>query len=331
MRLLLAVAFATHAAAAPAPRAVVAEAHHELGVVGLGEPASFAFVVRNEGDAPLELGTPETAPGLRVASFDATIAPKGSGRVTVEIDTYACGPRPHATFKTNDPATPLLRVSVGIEVKAFVQSTPGFARYVTVQGEREGTIAQTLLSPDGSDFRVTGVDAPYPALKTSFREARADEREPDVPGPQWRVESTLDASAPVGDLSGLLTIHVDHPRQKRVIVPVSGFMRPILAVTPPTASLGDVDAGQLREVTFFVKNFAEQPFAITAAVSDVAGIRADVVPIEEGRTWTLRVTVRPETPAGELNGRIELKTSNPKLPVFRLPLSGRVVPKPATR
>jgi hypothetical protein len=319
---------ALHASVA-APKAVVAEAHHDLGMVGLGEPATAEFVVSNDGDAVLELKKPETSPGLRVSSFDAAIAPNSVGRVKMEVDTFACGPRVTAAFATNDPAMPVLRLTVAIDVKAFVAATPGYARYLTVQGEREGTITQLLLAPDGSDFRVTSVDAPYAHLRTSFREARPEERETSVGGRQWCVESTLDSNAPVGDLAGILKIHVDHPRQKQVLIPVSGFVRPILAVTPPAARLGDLDLAQPHVASFFVKNFAEQTFAITGAASDVAGIRAEVVPIEEGRTWTLHVTVLPEAAVGEFNGSIRLKTANPKLLFFDLPLSGRVLSGPA--
>ena len=203
---------------------------------------------------------------------------------------------------------------------------PGQARYVFVQRIRDGLIAQTVWATDGGDFRVVGLESPHPFLRATFREARPEERRSDVPGRQWRVELTLPADAPVGPLGGHLVIRVDHPRQKAVLVPVSGFVRPLFAVTPPAAHLGSVRVG--ARLSLHVKSFAEEPVSLVEAASDVPGVRAELTPIEPGRAYRLRLTLEAGVPAGEVTGSVRIRTDSPRQPVIEIPLSGTVRPGP---
>ena len=81
-------------------------------------------------------------------------------------------------------------------------------------------------------------------------------------------------------------MRTDHPRQRRAFVPVSGFVRPILAVTPHEARLGD---------------------------------------LERARTWYLKLFPTPGAPLGAFEGTVQLRTASPLLPTFGISLSGRSV------
>ena len=48
-------------------------------------------------------------------------------------------------------------------------------------------------------------------------------------------------NAKVGPLADYVTVHTNHPKQKMVQIPVSGFVRPVMAVTPPTADFGKIE------------------------------------------------------------------------------------------
>jgi hypothetical protein len=216
-------------------------------------------------------------------------------------------------------------LAVQLDVRPFLLVRPGYARYITVQKAREGTLAQTIGAADGATFRVLRVESPLPSLRVSFREARPDERQPAWTGSQWRVTVTLASESPVGALAGSIVVHTDHPRQRRAFIPVSGFVRPILAVTPPEARLGDLDHRRSNPVRLLVRNFAEEPIEITGVSTDVAAVRAELEPIQAGRTWRLKLLPAPGAPLGPFEGTLRLRTGSPKLPSLEVPLSGRIV------
>lgn len=319
-------------AADTAPRAVLAQPEQKLGTVAPGEPAVATFRIENAGTAPLTLEPGHPNPfiaGVQSTAVGSPVPPGGSGTVTVRILTdKLSGPGTvRVPVATNDPAAARLEVAVTVEVKPLLFGDPGYARFNVVQKEREGTIAQKVWSSDGATFRVLAVEAPTPALRTSFREATAEERRADVTGSQWRVETTLPTDAPVGPLTGDVVIVTDHPRQKKLHVPLSGFVRPVIAVTPPEASLGDVDPGRPFRFTLDVKSFASEAITLERAECDLPGAKAEIVPVTAGRAWKVRVSVPEGLPEGPLSGVVRLFTASAKAPRVDVPVRGRLVAK----
>jgi hypothetical protein len=305
----------------------------DLGVVAVGERARHAFRIRNDGDRALALRVLRMPPGATVATpLPTTIAAGATGRIEVALDAvaFAGSPRLEVVLATDDPARAEIRLALRAEVRAFVVADPGFARYIFVQGAREGTIAQTIWATDGADFRVTGVTSPFPYLRVRAREARGGERAAGVPGRQWRVESTLTAEPPVGPLAGFVEVRLDHPRQRRLLVPVSGFVRPMFAVTPPAAELGDVHAGAPVPGRLVVQNFADEGVALERATSDVTGVGSEITTVERGHVFRIRLTIAGDAAPGEFRGVLRIRTASPKVPVLEVPLHGRIVARAET-
>jgi hypothetical protein len=323
-----AVAAAPAAPAAAQPKAVAVEPIKDAGTVPKGEKLSQDFAIRNDGNAPLQITDVRAACGCTVASYDKTIAPGKLGIVHVVVDTVTfTGPvAKGVTVITNDAANPQIELTVRAKVEPYIAVKPGFARYTIVRGEaKEGTIAQTLFAPDGAPMDVVKVDSPWPYLEVSFREAQEGERLPDIKVKQWRVETKLSSEAPVGPLAGYVTVHTNHPKQKVVEIPVSGFVRPVLAVTPPKADFGKIDVKEPLRRVFDVKNFATEPIKLIGVETSGQGIEAKIEPLEEGREYTVKLTVNQGIAKGPFHGKLTIHTDSPKTPVLEVELSGTVL------
>jgi hypothetical protein len=325
----LSLSLAAGAPAAPEgspPRAQVEAPHHDAGPVGVGEPFAHEFLVRNPGESPLELSLAEASKGTTVTIEPAVIVPGAEGRVRVVVDPDRDpGPAVLPTLlRTSDPEQPTLRLELRLEVRLFLAVRPGYARYITVRGAREGTIVQHVTALDGATFRVLKVECPLPHLRLAFREARPEERRPETAGSQWRVEMTLSGDAPVGAVAANVLIETDHPKQRRTYVQVSGFMRPMFAVTPPEARLGELDPAKSPTARLVVKNYAEEPIALTGVTTTVPAVRAELEPVEAGRTWYVRLHLAEGAKPGAFEGLVRIATASPQVPMVEVPLSGRV-------
>src|SRR5690349_8556368 len=73
--------------AAGKPKAVVVEPIKDAGTVSKGDKISHDFLIKNEGDADLEILNVQPACGCTVAEFDKTIAPGQTGKVHAVVDT----------------------------------------------------------------------------------------------------------------------------------------------------------------------------------------------------------------------------------------------------
>lgn len=320
------------AAADAAPRAVLEQSAQKLGVVPPGAPVTATFRITNSGKAPLTLSAGAPMPymaGVTSTVEGSPVPPGGSATVSVKIETekLAGEGTVRVPVTTNDPAAAKLELIATLEVKPLLVADPGYARFNVVQKERDGTIPQKVFSTDGATFKVLSVTSPMPALRTSFREAKPDERQDGIGGSQWRVEVTLPQDAPVGALTGDVVVVTDHPKQQKLHVPISGFVRPVFAVTPPDADVGSVDGSRPFRFTLDVKNFATETIKLERAECDLKGATAEIVPVTDGRAWKVRVSVPEGLPTGPLAGTVRIFTASAKAPELDVPVRGRIVEK----
>jgi hypothetical protein len=310
------------------PKAVAVEPIKDVGSVAKGEKATADFLIRNDGDTVLEITNVQPACGCTVADYDKTIAPGKTGKVHAVVDTSTFnGPiAKGVTVFTNDPALPQIELTLRVKVEPYINIKPGYARYITVQGEPlEGNIVQTLWVPDGTPMEITKVDSPWPFMTVTYHEATAAERMPDVKGKQWKVEMKLSNDARVGPLADYVTIHTTHPKQKIVQIPISGFVRPIMAVTPPVGDYGEIQLKEPLKKTLGVKNFATEPIKLTSVDTSLKGVEAKIEPLQDGREYTIRVTLDPSLGKGPFHGKLTLHTDSAKLPQLDVEIMGTIL------
>jgi hypothetical protein len=316
-----------HASGAAEPKTVVPEPVVDVGVVEKGAKIEHRFLIRNDGNAPLEIREVEPACGCTVAEFDRVIAPRSSGEVLAIIDTKNFrGPiAKSVTVFTTDPANPRLNLVVKAEVRPQVEARPGYARLIVVEGEPAESSKQWLWSSDGPPLEISKVDSPYPFLKVDFRLADAEERSEKGAEQQWLVEMTLSAAAPVGPLADFVVVHTNHPGQKVVKIPVSGFVRPVVAVKPRRADFGPQDLSEPYSATLEVTNLGSEEISVGAATTDLPGVETEVEEVEAGKLYRVTVRLSPGMEKGPFRGKLEIQTSSERQPVLEVDLTGTVL------
>ena len=123
-----------------APRLTIVEPVKDYGTVPKGDKLEWAFVVKNTGDADLQIIAAKPGCGCTVADFDKVIKPGSTGKVTAHVDTTAfAGPiAKSVTLETNDPNTPTAQLTIHAIVKPYVEAYPaGFLRFNLLQGDAD--------------------------------------------------------------------------------------------------------------------------------------------------------------------------------------------------
>lgn len=311
---------------------VAVEEMFDFGALVKGDSAAHTFILQNPTDTPVTIDRVFPSCGCTVADFDRVVPAGGEGKVRVELDTMAVtgeGISKLAVY-LNKATDPSIILALEYKVEPMLLAFPGYARWIYVQREQEGTIVQTVYSADGAEFDVVGVESPMPAIAVSFREATAEERRPKVEGSQWIVIATLDSAAPVGAITGFLDVHTTHPRQKLAQIPVSGFVRPTIFIEPAKGDFGTLSLDAPRTMVYQVRNFATEPIELTGVRTDVAGITAHIEPIENGRLYRVVLQLDPaRMDEGPFNGTLEMKTDSAKIPRVTVDLTGTLVRRAA--
>lgn len=311
------------------PRAVLPEPVHDAGNVPKGEKITHDFVIRNDGENVLEISDVRPECGCTVADFDRSIAPGETGVVHAALDssTFAGPISKTITVYTNDPVNPRLQLAVKAVVEPYLFIQPGYARFVKSQRSEPGKVDQIVFTTTFDDLQILRAESPYPFLEVSYRKAdEGDEPRDAGVGNQWVVTMSLDYSgAPVGTLADYVTLHTNHPQQAIAKIPISGFVRPMIAVTPTTADFGEIDVAEDTNASMIIRSFADENVAVTSATTDVPGVDLAVSPIEEGKRYSLSVTLSPEMPKGPFDGTIQIRTDSPKTPLIEVPLRGTAI------
>jgi hypothetical protein len=320
-------------ATGPQPQALVVQPIVDLGEVTYGDSRQLEFVIRNTGDDVLRIHAAKSQCACAVMDFTREVAPGAEGKVSVRFDAALSGGPSAIPIEvvSNDPSSPTLRLTIKADIRYFIDAQPGYVRYIVVQDfEADSTVKQRLRSMDGSPMRVTGVESPFDFIEASFREATPEEVPVEAAGKQvWLVETRISPKAPIGPITGFLTVHVDHPKQKIVKLAMSGFVRPMFAVNPPEADFGDITLNEKGgRANLLVKNFATEKVAILGAESTVAGITAEVSAVSEaevGRQYWVVLTYAPDMAKGKFSGVLRIQTESPKKPVIEVPLRGTIL------
>ena len=311
------------------PKAVMPELIHDFGTVVRADVAEKAFVIRNEGDEPLEIREVNTSCACTVVDFPRTIPPGEEREVLVKVDTdFVDGAlQAQARLFTNDPNLPEIQLTLKITTQPYIYVHPGYVRYNTHQFEpREGLVRQLIWAEKPKEFRILEVESPRPFIDVTFGEVAVEDRNPIHDGPQWVVETRIREDAPVGPLAGWVRLVIDHEKQTKVSIPLSGFIRPLYAFTPGKLDLRELQPGEkpIRASVHF-KNFAEKPIEITKVESDVEGLAFELEAIKEGHEYWVYVFIPSDMAKGPFSGVVKVYTTSEKQPVAQTTVTGTIL------
>jgi hypothetical protein len=309
------------------PQIRITPPERDLGVVGLGTNPILEFSVENTGGTTLEIALGPLPRGLRLVHTDTIVEPGRAGRVRLELNTFEAGGDTQwkASIKTNDPSQPVVDLAIKADVRAFLVIAPASARFTFVQHEPEGGTRHVIAAVDDVEFTVLSVESPLPFIRPRWRELQTSERRGDLSaGRQWQIELTISSQAPVGPIADYVIVKTSHPRQPRAFLPVSGFVRPLFAVTPPSLHLSAVaPSTDGRPVaSLVVKNFGADAIPITSVITDVAGFTATIVEVQPGHEWRVEVRLVETQQTGAFKGTLQLVTGSPHAPKLVIPFTG---------
>lgn len=312
------------AAVRAAPEAVIREPIWDAGAVARGGTVEHTFTIANQGDQPLEIVEVTPTCGCTVAEYDRQIAAGRSGEVSVVVDTSKLKGAVAKSVRvlTNDAEAPEITLVVKANVRSWVESDPGYARFLTVQGQKVDAAEQLVWQETEGDFVVESVRSPYPFVNATLREAGEGERRGGRPGRQWIVTIALAQDAPQGSFADYVTLMTNNPHSRQVQIPVSGYVRPVVSAVPAALELGRRDLTSPYEAIVEVKNQSAGTIDLGEASVDVPGVEARLEPVVEGRTYRLVVTFGPGVPKGPFEGKITIPTSSRIQPVVEVDLRG---------
>jgi hypothetical protein len=330
------------AASGKAPRLTIVEPVRDFGTVAKGEKLNWAFLVKNTGDADLEIIAARPGCGCTVADFDKVIKPGQTGKVSASVDTTAfAGPiaKP-VTIETNDPTTPTAQLTIHAVVKPFVEAHPaGFVRFNLLQGDKE-TQSVTLYSEEEEPFQVVKVEIPSDETGkvkdwiqvTSSKIEDANQLAPGVGRPgqaQYRLDFTVGGNnTKLGPIAEKVRVVTNSKHQPEYLISVTGVVRPTFRVEPSIVNFGEVapsDLAATRTIKVRTNNLkTPDSFVVARAESSLSKVTTALKPTENKGEYELTLQVAKDATPGDLDGTVKVFTSDKINPTVTIPVKGPI-------
>lgn len=320
--------------AAKAPRLTLVDPVKDFGTVAKGQKLDWSFVVKNTGNADLEIIAARPACGCTVADFDKIIKPGQTGKVSAHVDTAAfAGPiNKSITLETNDATAPTAQVSINAVVKPYVEAYPaGFVRFNLLQGDAEKQTV-TLYSEEEAPFEIVKVEPTQPWIKVDYKKSEGESVVQAIGRPgqaQYKFDISVGgADAKLGPLAERIHIITNSKNQPDYYVSVSGVIRPPFRVEPTAVNFGEVaptDTAATRTVVLRSNNLkAPESFEVKKAESAVTGVTADVKATNNKGEYEVTLQVAKDARPGDVSGDVKIYTTDKNNPVVTIPVRGTI-------
>jgi Protein of unknown function (DUF1573) len=320
----------TKAAAKPvtAPRIDITPETKDAGTVPKGQVIDATFVIKNTGGSDLILTDARPGCGCTVASFDKVIKPGEEGKVISHVDTKSfSGPIAKSILVvSNDPDRPQVNLFIKAVVKPFVDVLPNaYVRFSVVKGDSDSQ--NVILLSEEKSFKPAIAEAAQPYVKAEISPAGDKDKIAGHLGEQYKLKLTVTGDAPEGLLNAPIRINTGVTQQPTLEIPVAGIVRARLQVTPVLVNFGNFTAGKdpITRNIIITNNKPAVPIKITRVESSVAGFLTDIVPTQEGVSYTVVVKPTDKVKKGPVDGVLKLFTTDKEKAVIELPLKGEAL------
>ncbi len=204
------LADADRAEAQGRPRAAIDSLEFDFGMMDVGQSATHAFVIRNEGDGTLELRAGRST--CQCTKFEVekeSVAPGESARVYLHWKTdEADKPFHHgAVVKTNDPDQREIMLRIKGKVKTFLASSPGGVVFSTVRPGERPHYRVVVYSQVWKRFEIEKVETGFKFVSWKIGPAAPEELQKLSASSGYGLELTLDSALPHGQFKDKLFLH----------------------------------------------------------------------------------------------------------------------------
>ena len=330
----------------PLPRAIAGEVEYDFGVMDPLTMGEHQFVIRNKGDAPLELNIGPTTCKCTLSGLSTNRLEPGefasvklewnSGRKDLEFSQSA-------TVYTNDPRQKSLEFTVTGKVRMLI-GTDIERLDLPAQNPDTTVVAEFLVySQIWDEFEIVSLEAPLPGLS-------------------WRAEKVSADAAPLLGSRALQRVHLEFPlpikgtfahdlrlqikpagsdkAPENLDLPLSGSVISRLAVYGPdigsdgVIDLGVVDPKQSRRSKLLVKIRDKEPVLDQAKIEVFPEFVSAKLEPRGGETpglYDLILEIPAGTPACQYRtsplGRLRIDTGHPRIGQVELGVSFAVLPR----
>jgi len=326
----------------PYPKAVADSTVHDFGTMVFGKTGEHTFIIRNEGEAPLELTKGVSTCQCMLGELtDGKIPPGGQVEVKLTWTPKTRTPefRQMAPIHTNDPDRLVIEFQITGEVSTLFDIVPPDSwSFPDVSEEHSASQNGIFISRMLDEFEIESVEGSKPSIGHEISALTKEELSAAGAKSGYRLKVIVNPDKGVGSFAETVTIKVkakDQEPESRVIALVGQRLGPIHITGPAwqdssmSLSMGAFDAAKGRKMTLslFVRGVMAQDFQFVKQIVDPPSLKVKLVKDDKFRAEgkSQRYLLSFEVPPGVKGNRtgdnaaiVKVQTNHPKVPELTL-------------
>jgi hypothetical protein len=297
----------------------------DFGVSPKGTVLVHYFRFTNTTKETLTLGTPRVSCGCTSAVCSKQqVAPGETAAVVAYMDTRRI-PNPNVTKSVLvyvpflAPTQEEVTLRVQTVTRDDLMMSPDVLAFGDVKAGEGKTLSTKVTFMSDPNWKVTEATSTGNFVKVDFKE---DSRNGSLV--TYEVTARLEKDCPVGNWISDINLKTSNQAVAKLRIPVTVNVTQAVAVTPNSASFGDLSLGKAAEKTITIKS--GKPFKIIEVKGTDDQLKATVDKVEASPVHTIVLAANPKT-AGGFTRTVEVVTDSKEQPKFVIPVTAKVVEK----
>src|SRR3990167_7843048 len=220
------------------PRLTVPESLHSFGQIYRGEKVRHRFLLKNAGEAALEIRKVSASCGCTAAEPSQKVVPPGGEayvEVTFDSKNFVGRVTKTVMVDTNDPSEPTHTLTLEAFVLEEVVAEPSRLTLGQIRQGDGRNLKVEVKSPTGMELKVSEAQSSSGALEITSIERQA--------GGLYAIKLEVKKDSPAGRFDGDLIVYTNSPRQPIITIHFFGEVVSDVSVFPPQLSFGLVRRG----------------------------------------------------------------------------------------
>jgi hypothetical protein len=300
-----------------APRIQFSEMEFDFGTVPSSDVLQHTFVVTNAGNAVLEISAVRAGCGCTTpGDWDRQIAPGKTGRIPIQFAPASFkGPiKKNIVVESNDPRQPVVALHIQANVLRLFDLQPKVAYFTMVEDEVSDAakVVRILCNLEEGVLLEQPVST-NAAFKAELKTVH--------PGRQYELHVLCDNSFPGDSTQGTITIQTSVTNLPVLNVAAAARRQPAVSLMPPQVRLPAALNPDFRYAVN-VRNAGGVPLKLSEPSINVKGLFAEITENEFANVSVIGLTAEPDFKlAPGQQAELTVKTSHPKYPVLRVPIT----------
>lgn len=312
-------------AATGAPAIRFSETSHDFGKVKPTDIQTNIFIVTNTGTAMLEITDVRPGCGCTTAgAWDKQVAPGQTGRIPIQFNpaNFSGTVGKSVMVSCNDPVAPSHILSIQATIWRPLDVQPQYTHFMPIEGETNVDIRVVRITNNTEDeIKIEDPVSNNPQFKTSLKNIR--------PGKEWEMTVTYVPGVTNTPPNGMINLKTSAAGTPQLSVSAYAMPQPAISAMPPHVQLpaGPLGAGYNYPVA--IRSSGSQAITVSDVQVNAPGVTVKVSEATPGKLFNITLGFPTEFKL-EPGKSVELtaKTSHPKYPVVRVPITQIAAPVP---